>query len=243
MEIGGAIAVAMLTALHAAAVGANPTPAAAWRRVAPGIEHLHVDAGDGEALRFDLASFEVQVVVPGADRPATAAESRARAGAVLAVNGGFFDTAGRSLGLRIAGGKTVIGLRPRVDWGVLVVRGGRAAIVHSRDWAPAADISAAIQVGPRVLVAGQVPGLKPQSSRRTAIGVSDSGRSLIVLATRDRLPAEAVGAALASWGCQDGLLLDGGPSTQLSAVVGDLALDLPGGYPVPDLLLISQRSR
>jgi hypothetical protein len=234
MGTGAAIAVAFLAVMAPGSAG--------WRRIGPGIEHRHVDDGDGEAFRFDLTAFDVQIDVPGAELPSTAAAARARAGAVLAVNGGFFDTSGRSLGLRIAGGKTVIGLRPRVDWGVLVVKAGRATIVHSRDWAPAADISAAVQVGPRVLVAGQVPGLKPQSSRRTAIGVDRSGRSLIVLATRARLPAAAVGAQLASWGCQDGLLLDGGPSTQLSAVVGALALELPGGYPVPDVLLIVPRS-
>ena len=219
-----------------------PAPAAApWRRIAAGAEHLHLDDLDGEALRFDLGLFDVGIVVPGAAQPLTAAHVRLQQRAVLASNGGFFDTEGRSLGLRIAAGKTVIGLRPRVDWGVLVIRAGRAAIVHSREYQPAPDITAAIQVGPRVLVQGQVPGLKPQSSRRTAVGVDRDGKHLTVLATRSRVSASELGETLRRLGCENALLLDGGPSTQLSAAVGDLALELPGGYPVPDALFIVPR--
>src|SRR6185436_16652144 len=93
---------------------------------------------DGELLRFDLRRVRASVVVPGPRRPLTAARARSEAGAdtLLAVNGGFFDTAGASLGLRIVAGKVAQGLRPRVDWGVLLLREGAAAIVHSREYAP-----------------------------------------------------------------------------------------------------------
>jgi uncharacterized protein YigE (DUF2233 family) len=234
-----AAAIFVLAALASGAASAFAV--SPWRSVARGVEHLHFADADGEVFRFDLQLFDVGVVVPGAARPMTAAQVRQQRKAVLAINGGFFDTDGRSLGLRIAGGKTIIGLRPRVDWGILLVRPGQAAIVHSRDYVPAPEISAAVQVGPRVVIAGQVPRLKPQSSRRTAVAVDRSGRYLTVLATRARISAEALGAALARLGCEQALLLDGGPSTQLSAAVGDLALEVPGGYPVPDVLFIVPR--
>jgi uncharacterized protein YigE (DUF2233 family) len=236
---GAAIAILLL-----AGAGEAPAPGDAllWQRVREGVEHLHVDAVDGEALRFDLGRFVVDVAAPGAAAPLTAAELLRQRGAVLAVNGGFFDSEGRSLGLRIARGRTVLGLRPRVDWGVLVVRGAHAAIVHSRDWSPAPDVTAAIQVGPRVLVAGEIPGLKPQFSRRTAVGVDRGGGHLIVVVTRARASAAAMGDLLARLGCQDGLLLDGGPSTQLAAAIGDLTLEVVGGYRVPDLLVVTPRA-
>src|SRR5216110_2039562 len=102
-----------------------------WKPVATGVEHLRIaeDGVDAELLRFDLTRFSAQVVVLGADKPRTAAALREETGAAVAVNGGFFDEDWRPLGLRIAGGKTVVGLRPRVDWGVLLLRGGRARIV------------------------------------------------------------------------------------------------------------------
>ena len=221
-----------------------PSPAAGWTTVAPGVEHVRIEEGAVELVRFDLARYRVEVMVPGAARPMSAAEVRAERRAVLAVNGGFFDTDGRPLGLRLSGKKTVQGLRKRVDWGVLLCRAGRASIVHSREYAaaaPDAEVEAALQVGPRVLVAGEVPRLKPQSSRRTAVAVDASGRTLTVLVTRGRMGATELGQALQRLGFTDALLLDGGPSTQMSVAAGSLKLDVPGGYGVPDALAIVPR--
>src|SRR5688500_4938837 len=120
-------------ALVAAQAAQTAPPAApAWKKVADGVEHLHGPEVGAELLRFDLHRYRVDVMVSGAERPLTAAEVRAETRAVLAVNGGFFDTDWRPLGLRIAGGKALKGLRPRVDWGVLQCGPGRASIVHSR---------------------------------------------------------------------------------------------------------------
>ena len=232
-------AAALLIALAAA-------PAApGWTALAPGVEHLHVEAGAIELFRFDLETFRADVVVPGAAKPATAAALRQQAGAALVVNGGFFDTEGRSLGLRIADGRKVIGLRPAVDWGVLVLRTGRAAIVHSRDYAGAATtpppVTGAIQVGPRIVIDGRVPTLKPQAARRTAVAVDRSGRFLTVAVADARIQAADLGQTLAGLGFSDALMLDGGPSTQLSVSIGDFAREIPGGYGVPDALVLRRR--
>ena len=114
LSLGSALAVAAVT----------------WQPLAPGVERLRVldDGVDAELLRFDLTRFRPEVVVLGADRPRTAAALREETGAAAAVNGGFFDEEWRPLGLRIMGGKMVIGLRPRVDWGVLVLSGASAAV-------------------------------------------------------------------------------------------------------------------
>jgi uncharacterized protein YigE (DUF2233 family) len=223
-----------------------PSPASpAWVPLAPGAEHLRIDPGPIELYRFDLEAFRADVAVPGAAKPATAAELRRQTGAVLVVNGGFFDTEGRPLGLRIADGRKVIGLRSVVDWGVLVLRPGRAAIVHSRDYATAAAaapaVSGAIQVGPRILIGGQVPGLKPQAARRTAVAIEADGRRLTVVVAHARVQAADLGRTLAGLGFKDALMLDGGPSTQLSAAIGGLTREIPGGYAVPDALVIRSR--
>src|SRR6185312_9320856 len=117
----------------------------------------------------DLRRFRADVVV-GAGWPPhaqTAAEARlaARGAAgdrsgkqtaavVAAVNGGFFDQRRAPLGLRISRGDTRVPLRPRVDWGVLVLADRQARVVHSREFHAAPEIAGAIQVGPRLLVGG-----------------------------------------------------------------------------------------
>ncbi len=233
----------LAVALAAFTLSADPVmgDGGGWRVLTPGVEHRRVADGDGELWRFDLARFRATVAVSGAARPKTAAVIRRETGAALAVNGGFFDTDWRSLGLRIADGKTVVALRPRVDWGVLVVRDDRAAILHARDFRPDPEITAAIQVGPRLLVAGQPTKLRPQSARRTVVALDRDGRKLTIVATRTAVDAGALAATLAKLGFDSALALDGGPSTQLSAAVADLAIEIPGGYGVPDTLLIRPR--
>jgi hypothetical protein len=217
--------------------------AVAWDPVTAGVEHLHVAEGgvDAELLRFDLARFRPEVVVLGAERPRTAAALRLETGAWAAVNGGFFDESWRPLGLRITGGKQVIGLRPRVDWGVLILRGGRARIVHSREFRADPAIEQAIQVGPRLVVDGQALRLKPQAARRTAVALDRDGRFLTLVATYVAADATRLADLLAHLGFDAALMFDGGPSSQLSAAMGALRLDLRGGYAVPDALLVRPR--
>jgi hypothetical protein len=226
---------------------AAPDPEPAWTAVAPGVAHLQLESPGprAELLRFDLDRYRAEVEVPGPAASRTARELLESAGAAAVVNGGFFDTDGRSLGLRISKGRVLVPLRARVDWGVLVVHAGRAQIVHSRDFAlgpgGAEGIEAAVQVGPRIVVAGRPTRLKPQSAVRSAVALDLAGRRLTLLATHESVDAAVLAASLVDLGFEDALLLDGGPSAQLSARVGGLRLDVRGVYPVPDLLLLRRR--
>ena len=244
MCAGGLLLALILSAPANPAPPADPgPPAAPWRAVAPGAHHLRVDQ-EGlsvDLLRFDLSHYSPEVVVLGADRPRTVAALRHETGAAAAFNGGFFDTEWRPLGLRIAAGKTLVGLRPRVDWGVLAVRAGRAQIVHSREFKADPRIEQAIQVGPRLVVAGQALRLKPQLARRTAVALDREGRSLTVIVTRAAAAAQALADLLARLGFDSALMLDGGPSSQLSVALGGFELDLRGGYAVPDALVVRRR--
>jgi uncharacterized protein YigE (DUF2233 family) len=214
---------------------------AGWQPVAEGVDRLNLALGESQLYRFQLRRYRAEVVVTGAERPLTAADLRAERRGVLAVNGGFFDERGRSLGLRIASGRVILGLRPRVDWGVLLLRDGRASIVHSRDYSADPAVTDAIQVGPRILVDGQPTRLKPQVSRRTAVAIDREGRSLTVLVTRRPVEAGELALALAQLGFVHALLLDGGPSTQLSVEIGKTSAEVLGGYPVPDGLVVRAR--
>jgi len=214
----------------------------AWQAAAPGAERLTIYEDDVEAdlLRFDLVRYRPEVVVL-ANGAKTAATLRAETGAAAVVNGGFFDPSWRPLGLRIARGKTLVPLRRRVDWGVLVLRVGHAEIVHSREFQADPTVDGAIQVGPRLLVGGQPLKLKPQRARRTAVALDREGKTFTLVVTRRAADAQRLATLLARLGFDSALMLDGGPSTQLSAVIGAIRIDLPGGYAVPDALVIRKR--
>ena len=215
----------------------------AWQSAAPGVETLVVDAGSStvDLVRFDLQRFRPEVVVRGPERTVTASTLRRELSAVAAINGGFFDPDRHSLGLRIAGGKTAVPLRRGVDWGVLVLRPGRAAIVHSRDFRADARIEGAIQVGPRLVSGGQPLRLKPQHARRSAVAVDAEGRTLTLIVSPAPIEAGRLAELLAGLGFRAAILLDGGASTQISAAAGRFTLDVPGAYGVPDALVIRPR--
>jgi uncharacterized protein YigE (DUF2233 family) len=217
--------------------------AGAWQTAAPGVETLTVDEGGASValMRFDLQRFRPEVVMLGPERTKTASALRRDLSAVAAINGGFFDDDRRSLGLRITGGKTAVPLRRGVDWGVLVVRGGRASIVHSREFKPDARIEGAIQVGPRLVAGGRPLRLKPQAARRSGVAVDRQGRTLTLFVSPGPIEAGRLADLLVRLGFYSALLLDGGASTQVSAAAGRFTLDVPGAYGVPDALVVRPR--
>jgi uncharacterized protein YigE (DUF2233 family) len=225
----------------------------AWEKLEPGVEHARARTHEESELvatgalfelyRFDLARFRPEVIISTARsfaRRRAADVLRDIPDAVAVVNGGFFDDKGAPLGLRIAHGKTIVPLRPHVDWGVLLMTGGRARIVHSSEFVAAPGIESALQVGPRILIDGLVPPLKPQAARRTAVALTKDGTSLTLVVAPDAVDAASLGARLAKLGFYSALLLDGGPSTQL-ALKGHGERSVAGAYGVPDLLALIRR--
>lgn len=236
--LGGAL-------ISGAVLALGSTHAPRWDRVSRGIEHRFLDARDVQAdlVRFDLDEFEPAVEVPGAGAPLTAADAAQKWKAVAAINGGFFDPQWRPLGLRLSAGQTRSPLRSRVDWGVFVTQSNRARIVHTNEYQPEAADQVAIQVGPRLLVDGAAVKLKPQVAYRSALALGKGGRHLTLVSTAIPVDANTLARALERLGDFDSaLLLDGGPSAQLYVKAGALALDRPGAYGVPDLLLMRHRS-
>jgi exopolysaccharide biosynthesis protein len=250
--------------LFSKAKAETPAPASeavVWHAIERGAEHAVVD-GDFriELFRFDLDRFRASVIMKadGQTKAQTASEVLQRSAATIAVvNGGFFDEKGRPLGLRADAGNTLVPFRRQVDWGVFYVAAGQAHIVHSREFTLPANIEAAIQVGPRILINGVVPKLKPQIARRTAVALTKDGRTLTLAVVPGPALANALGERLAALGYYTALMFDGGPSTQLAARLGggqqpntagkrrrnesSEVLEIPGGYPVPDLLAIIRR--
>jgi len=195
-------------------------------------------AGVAHQLEIDLLSAELRVLDSRDHDLAamTAKEFAEKTGAAAVLNGPFFDIDGSPMGLLVVDGKERQKLR-RADWGVFYVDGAGAHIVHTRDFGGGSGTRQAFQVGPRLVVDGEVLGLKPQSARRTAVCTKSSGK-VVALVSAASVPAADLARYLAAQGCVNALNLDGGPSSQLFVNSGDLQVDVPGGTGVPIALAV-----
>ena len=237
----------MIAALLAAVAGFGlwrRTHPSGWVAIAPGVELRMLSASDDEgsvavtALRAPAAKIRVlsgdNLVAP---------DWRARENALAAVNGGFFDPQEKPLGLIIHRSRRAGRLR-HVSGGVFFIENGAAHILpvaaFARRLTAGARITEALQCSPLLVTAGQVSQLKPQSARRTGIGVQPDGKVVIAVADDDiALPAWAkLWAASGGLDCRDALNLDGGPSTQLSVRAPGRRLEIVGGWSVPDVILV-----
>ena len=141
-------------------------------------------------------------------------------------------------------------LRPHADRGrareVRELR-GQPLVAHGQDHLvlgprrPPVQAAARLPAAGAVLAGGQPLKLKPQEARRTAVAIDRDGRFLTLVAADAPTGAQALADALVRLGFDAALMLDGGPSTQLSAALGQLRLELSGGYAVPDALIVHRR--
>jgi uncharacterized protein YigE (DUF2233 family) len=176
------------------------------------------------------------------------AGARARAGASLVVNAGFFDAAEKPEGLVIAEGRTLASLSAALGGGVLAVAGERAALFPAEGYAPAPGVTFALQARPRLVVAGKraIGRDDGKSAERTALCVRDEGRTLEVVVARGEAPGAGPTLALLadmleSRGCGEALNLDGGPSTGVAWREAEGARDLPPRGPVRQAIAVWAR--
>ena len=174
----------------------------------------------------------------GSDRMEIKALAR-KAGALAAVNGGFFLPDHRPLGLLIVDGRETNPLR-KTDWGIFLVQENRPKIIHTREFQNGETISQALQVGPRLVVGGKELRLKKQVARRAALGITFKDRVILLCSEETSLYAQDLARifrlpqAEGGLECRDALSLDGGPSAQMYADYKSLKIDIPGGWAVPN---------
>ncbi len=212
-----------------------------WHKLDSGVEVRTI------SRRFGLSTQTITAVRAPANRVHIASGSILRAsdwiknrGAIAAINGGYFDENSKSIGLRVSDGKRTSEFYPKANWGVFTIRDGKAAITHTRDYKGSPTTQQALQCGPRLVVSGKVTDLKPQSARRSGIGIAANGD--VIIAVSDGALSFDDWAKLwadkSGLNCRDALNLDGGPSTQLSVVSAKNPVDVRGGWPVPDAVVI-----
>jgi Phosphodiester glycosidase len=244
---------AMLLAVSSAGMSPVRAEPPRFSIVAPGIAYtiLKVRPADtepfsGHAFKIDLDVAELRLV-PAGDPPArrTVEQIVAPYPVVVAVNASFFDKEGRAMGLAVDEGR-VLALSKQRNWGALVIDGTQGRILLGADIQDHLAHRLIVQGIPRLLVGGKVPPLKPQIAERTAVCAEGN---IVVLVVSTKAEATAFARFLADppdkggLGCWDALNLDGGPSTQLVVKLPALALSLPGGWGVPNALVVAPGKR
>jgi hypothetical protein len=242
-----------LLAVLLAGAGAVVTPASAepprFSVVAPGIAHAafkvrpaDAEPFSGHAFKIDLEVAELRLI-PAGDPPQrrTVEQIVAPYPVVVAANASFFDMEGRAMGLAVDEGR-VMARSNRRAWGALVIDGTQGRILLGADIQDPLAHRLIVQGLPRLVVGGRVLQLKPQVAERTAVC---AGGNIVVLVVSSKVDATAFARFLADppdrggLGCWDALNLDGGPSTQLVVKLPALALSLPGGWGVPNALVVA----
>jgi len=219
---------------------------ASWISLAPGVELRQctiatADFEDAPVVAIRCSPNRVHVIGSGRAAPLDAAGWLTRARGIAAINGGFFDPLSRPLGLLVSGGRRISRFR-HVPQGVFSVASNRSAIQHCRDVSPdeITSMSEAIECGPVLVDAGVPARVKPQRARRSGIGIDRQGRVIVAVADGPvSLPEwAAFWASKQGLACRNALNLDGGPSTQMAVRSSSQYIDVRGGWPVPDAIVV-----
>jgi hypothetical protein len=191
-----------------------------------GIEHRHLvveEAAAGQRADLDVAIFSSKSCVlkvidnPGGENLSTMMEAEKCA---YGVNGGYFDTDFKPIGLRVSDGRTFSPLRrARLITGVLAQSSRGVEIVRVNEFSRSKKIAAAIQAGP-FLVEGskRINGLDDsQIARRTFAAIAGNDHGLLGVCSpvslADLASILAAAPVAANYKIVRAMNLDGGSSS------------------------------
>lgn len=163
--------------------------------------------------------------------------------ALISINGGFFDQSYHPLGLRIQNKQQQNPLKHISWWGVFYIKNNKPFIASPYAFNRDKQIEFAIQSGPRLLVNGQVPPLKPGRAERTALGITKKGEIIILITNNTPLSTMELAQLMKAppLNCYNALNLDGGSSTQLHANINSFHLNVHGYSNVSDSVIVKSK--
>jgi hypothetical protein len=215
-----------------------------------GLEHRHVvveNAATTQRADVDVAIFSAQscalrVIDNPEGKSLSAMMKRERC--ACGVNGGYFDTEFKPIGLRISDGRTFSSLRrARLITGILLQSSRGIDVVRVDEISHIKKIAAAIQAGP-FLVEGskRIRGLNDsQLARRTFAGIASNDRGLLGVCSAVSLAELAnilsTAPVAADYKIQRAMNLDGGSSSAFWFAREDgSAFSIPAQKPVRDFV-------
>ena len=226
------------------------------RTLAEGLVYRHVELKADRiglhAWTFALERYAPRVVtLPGRNGGSVADFAKAH-GALMAINGGFFeiDASKRlsSSGLLVVGGVRLGEISGKGGSGVLIRRGSALEIAWRRAIASLTGMDDAVQSGPVIVEPGGRLGIHSNSFNRlprSAICLTP-GRFTLV-AVSGGLSLYELAKVLAArrkdggFGCTTALNLDGGPSTQAIATIGQSPVHVKGLWKVHNAIVVKRR--
>jgi uncharacterized protein YigE (DUF2233 family) len=160
--------------------------------------------------------------------------------ALIGINGGFFDREFNPLGLRVNNKEIINPIKPISWWSVFYVKDNKAYITHTNHFYHDNQIDFAVQSGPRLLIKGRIPSLKPGIADRTALGITADGKVIILVSTNAAMTTDELAHLLkaAPLSCTDAINLDGGSSSQLYAHINSFQLNVHGFSNVSDAIVV-----
>lgn len=223
-----------------------------WRKLSAGIEYQDLSGGILSpwahiyAFRIDLNKNKLALINAKklSLKNASADQFAEHSKALLSINGGFFDHEFNPLGLRINNKKLINPLKRISWWGIFYVKNNTANISSLNRFSHDSDIDFAIQSGPRLLIKGKIPSLKPGIADRSALGITADGRVIILVSTNTAMTTNKLAQLLKSppLSCIDAINLDGGSSSQLYAHIGSFLLNVHGFSNVSDAIIVKKRN-
>jgi uncharacterized protein YigE (DUF2233 family) len=199
-------------------------------------------------LRWRLPLDRVAIELGRLGRAESLGSALRRTRAALIVNGGFFDSRGRPIGLAVSGGELQSEHSSQIRGGVLVVGGAGRASLHASDgFVLPAGTRFALQSQPRLVVGSRVVPIRGpvRPADRTALCIRAAGRVIDVYVARSRHPRARGGPTLAAFaralqraGCEDALNLDGGRSTGAAWRENRRSLVLAARAPIHQLIVV-----
>ena len=171
---------------------------------------------------------------------ASAEEFAQHSSALIAINGGFFDAHNQPLGLRRRNHINLHASKKISWWGFFYLKDKKPFITNLQHISDINTSDIAIQAGPRLIINGHIPHLKPGYADRTAIGVTAAGKIILLVTENAHLTTTDLANILLAplLNCINAINLDGGKSSQLYANIGTLHIFHSGFAQVSDAIII-----
>jgi uncharacterized protein YigE (DUF2233 family) len=227
-------------------------PVGAWRAIVPGLEYRELDITvDQRAERLRLARADPQQLrfrVVANDQPRRVSAWLEKEGALLAVNGGYFDPNNRALGLLIHEG--VVSGQPYQGFGGMLAVGGEGVRVRwnvAEPYTPDEPLTSGLQNFPMLVLPGGAPntGIDDNGliAPRTAVGQDRQGRIVFVVSPGAVFTLTGLGQWLAAsdLDLDTALNLDGGSSSGLMLRNGPQPWGVDSWVEVPNAIVIETR--
>jgi uncharacterized protein YigE (DUF2233 family) len=223
-----------------------------WRVLSPGISYRDLDDhpltpwSHTHVFRINLKHNQLDLVMANelAQPHASINEFAHFSHALIGINGGFFDEKYNPLGLRVSNKAEHNPLKRISWWGIFYITNNVPHVSSLINYDVHKPIDFAVQSGPRLIIDGQIPTLKPGRAERTALGITPDG--LVIILVTENTPITTTELAnimrSAPLHCIDALNLDGGSSSQLSAKIGSFRVNVHGFANVADAIIVKAKN-